>query len=79
MNAYPLRENGASRRVLEKAGFRLERIIPNKYPKWSPEHSLAHYRTPGRTLNPPAMADAPRTSSEPQPGMGGIAPFQLGQ
>jgi len=44
VHAYPLRENAASRRVLEKAGFRLEGTIPNKYPKWGPGRSLAHYR-----------------------------------
>jgi RimJ/RimL family protein N-acetyltransferase len=43
VHAYPLRENGASRRVLEKAGFFLEGIVPNKYPKWGPDRSLAHY------------------------------------
>jgi RimJ/RimL family protein N-acetyltransferase len=52
VNAFPLRENGASRRVLEKAGFRLEGIIPNRYPKWSPERSLAHYRITRADIEP---------------------------
>jgi RimJ/RimL family protein N-acetyltransferase len=44
VHAYPLRENAASLRVLEKAGFHMVGIVPNHYPKWSPERSLAHYR-----------------------------------
>lgn len=44
VHAYPLAENAPSRRVLEKLGFVLRGIIPNKYPKWSPERELAHYR-----------------------------------
>jgi RimJ/RimL family protein N-acetyltransferase len=44
VNAYPLRENAASRRVLEKAGFTLQGIIPNRYPKWSADRDLAYYR-----------------------------------
>lgn len=44
IDAYPLAENAASRRVLEKTGARLVAIVPNKYPKWSPERVLAQYR-----------------------------------
>lgn len=44
VHAYPLEENGASRRVLEKHGFSLEALVPNKYPKWSAERRLAFYR-----------------------------------
>jgi [ribosomal protein S5]-alanine N-acetyltransferase len=44
IDAYTLVENGASRRVLEKAGAVLVGIVPNIYPKWRPERLMAHYR-----------------------------------
>ena len=44
IDAFPLVENAASRRVLEKTGATLLGIVPNICPKWKPERLMAHYR-----------------------------------
>lgn len=46
IDAYPLAENRASRRVLEKLGAVFLGLVPNKYPKWPADRLLAHYRLP---------------------------------
>lgn len=46
IDAYPLAENRASRRVLEKLGAVFLDIVPNKYAKWPADRLLAHYRMP---------------------------------
>lgn len=42
--ARPLKRNAASRRVLEKLGFTLDRIVPNSLPKWPAHDQLAVYQ-----------------------------------
>ncbi|MFN9214074.1 MAG: GNAT family N-acetyltransferase [Gemmatimonadota bacterium] len=44
IDAFPLAENRASCRVLEKLGAVLVGIVPNTYPKWAADRLLAHYR-----------------------------------
>jgi RimJ/RimL family protein N-acetyltransferase len=44
IDAFPLAENRASRRVLEKLGAVLVGIVPNTYAKWTVDRLLAHYR-----------------------------------
>ncbi|MCC7052984.1 MAG: GNAT family N-acetyltransferase [Gemmatimonadaceae bacterium] len=44
IDAFPLQENAASRRVLQKLGATLVGVVPNMYPKWPPDRLLAHYR-----------------------------------
>ena len=44
IDAYPLAENRASRRVLEKLGAVLLNVVPNRYSKWPADRLLAHYR-----------------------------------
>jgi RimJ/RimL family protein N-acetyltransferase len=44
VDAFPLKENGASRRVLEKLGATYEGTLHNPFKKWSPYRWLAHYR-----------------------------------
>lgn len=46
IDAYPLAENRASRRVLEKLGAVLLDVVSNKYSKWPADRLLAHYRLP---------------------------------
>ena len=42
--AHALADNVGSRRVLERAGFRLERYDRHRLPKWESERELARYR-----------------------------------
>jgi len=44
VDAFPLMENGASRRVLEKLGATFEGTLHNPFKKWSPYRWIAHYR-----------------------------------
>jgi RimJ/RimL family protein N-acetyltransferase len=54
IDAFPLAENGASRRVLEKLGAAHRGIVPNRYPKWARDRLLAHYRLPRVVADTPA-------------------------
>ena len=44
LEASCLESHVASRRVLEKNGFRFLRLAPEDHPKWGPEDLFAHYR-----------------------------------